>query len=62
LSRKLRGSKRDVVLLNAGAALWAGGLATNVEKGIKLAEESLDSGAALQKLDSLIEMSQSFVQ
>ncbi|MGB7340596.1 MAG: anthranilate phosphoribosyltransferase [Phototrophicaceae bacterium] len=60
LSGKNRGAKRDIVLLNAGAALWAAGKTDDIEKGIKLAEQSLDSGAAEQKLDALIEMSQSF--
>jgi anthranilate phosphoribosyltransferase len=60
LSGKLRGSKRDVVVLNSGAALWAAGRVKNIEQGIKQAEESLDSGAALKKLDSLIEMSKGF--
>jgi anthranilate phosphoribosyltransferase len=62
LSGKLRGSKRDIVILNSGAALWAAGKARNIEQGIKLAEESLESGAALKKLDGLVEMSKSFAQ
>lgn len=60
LSGKLRGAKRDIVLLNAGAALWAAGKADDLSGGVKIAEESIDSGAAEKKLDSLIEMSQSF--
>ena len=60
LSGKLRGAKRDIVILNAGAALWVAGKADNIEQGIKLAEESIDSGNAEQKLDALIEMTQSF--
>ena len=50
-------AKRDVVLLNAGAALVAAGKADDISAGIKLAAEALDSGAALQKLDQLIEVS-----
>ncbi|GAB5490202.1 MAG: anthranilate phosphoribosyltransferase [Phototrophicaceae bacterium] len=60
LNGKLRGAKRDIVILNAGAALWVAGKADNIEQGIKLAEESIDSGNAEQKLDALIEMTQSF--
>ncbi|MDQ7025411.1 MAG: anthranilate phosphoribosyltransferase [Anaerolineae bacterium] len=60
LEQKMNGPKRDIVLLNAGAALWAAGKVDNIEKGISLATESIDSGAAIQKLDALIEMSQSF--
>ena len=48
-----RGPKRDIVLLNAGAAIAVGGLASSVEEGIPLAEESLDSGAALDRLNRL---------
>lgn len=60
LNGKLLGAKREIVLLNSGAALWAAGKAENIENGIKLAEQSIDSGAAEKKLDALIEMSQSF--
>jgi len=60
LSGKLRGAKRDIVVLNAGAALWAAGKTESIEQGISLAHETIDSGAALKKLDALIEMSQSF--
>jgi anthranilate phosphoribosyltransferase len=55
-----RGPKRDIVLLNAGAAIMAAGRARSIADGIVLARDSLDSGRALQKLDNLIEMSQSF--
>ena len=47
------GPKRDIVLLNAGAAIVVGELASSLEEGITLAEESLDSGAALDKLERL---------
>lgn len=60
LSGKLLGAKREIVILNSGAALWAAGVTDNIEAGIKRAEESVDSGAALAKLDALIEVSQSF--
>lgn len=60
LSGKQRGAKRDIVVLNAGAALWAAGKTDNIDQGIKRAIESIDSGAAEQKLDALIEMSQTF--
>lgn len=55
-----RGPKRDVVLLNAGAALWAAGKVDNLKAGIKQARETIDSGAALKKLENLVEFSQSF--
>jgi anthranilate phosphoribosyltransferase len=55
-------AKRDVVLLNAGAGIVAGGLAADLLTGIKLAAQSIDSGAALAKLNALVEYSQRYVQ
>src|ERR1700722_5561313 len=52
----LRGEKsarRDVVLLNAGAALVAAGRADHIAQAIPLAVHAIDSGAALAKLDAL---------
>src|SRR5574340_58872 len=46
--------RRDVVLLNAAAALVAAGRADSVVEGLPLAAESLDSGAAKAKLDALV--------
>jgi anthranilate phosphoribosyltransferase len=60
LNGDVQDAKRDVVLLNAGAALVAGGLADNLADGIKLAGEVIDSGAALAKLDALVSTSQKF--
>jgi anthranilate phosphoribosyltransferase len=54
-----RGPRRDVVLLNAAAALLAGGKVADLEEGIAYAAESIDSGAALHALESLITYSQS---
>lgn len=47
------GDKRNVVVLNAAAALICAGTAADFPAGIKLAEESIDSGAAREKLASL---------
>ena len=58
LSGEVDGAKHDVVLLNAGAALVAGGLCDDFRDGIALAREVIDSGAALRKLDELIALSQ----
>jgi anthranilate phosphoribosyltransferase len=49
-----KGPRRDVVLLNAAAALKVAGRAKNLDAGILLAAESIDSGAALRKLELLI--------
>ena len=59
LDGSITGPKRDVVLLNAGAALWAANRVENLRRGLEQAAESIDSGAAVAKLDSLIEMSRS---
>ena len=47
------GPRRNVVLMNAGAAIAAAGLATDLVGGFRLAAESIDSGAARLKLDQL---------
>jgi anthranilate phosphoribosyltransferase len=60
LSGTDRGPRRDVVLLNAGAALMVGGKAADLGQGIEQAAESIDSGAALDSLERLIVTSQSF--
>lgn len=51
-----RNPRRDIVLLNASAALVAGFKAKSFKAGIKMAAESIDSGRALDKLMRLIEM------
>ncbi len=51
------GGARQVVLLNAAAAIVAGEKADTMQDGVKLARESIDSGAAKAKLEILIECS-----
>lgn len=51
-----RGPRRDIVLLNAGAALYVAGAAATIAEGIELAGETIDSGKARKKLDLLIEL------
>jgi anthranilate phosphoribosyltransferase len=58
LSGRDRGPRRDVVLLNSAAALVVGGVAADLAEGASLAADSIDSGAALGKLEALIEYSQ----
>ena len=53
LAGKEKGPKRDVVLLNAGAAIFVAGKAASIKKGIELAKNSIDSGKALKKLEQL---------
>lgn len=52
------GPYRDLLLLNAGAALMVGGKARTLQEGIQLARETVDSGAALRKLEEYIQFSQ----
>lgn len=54
-----KGPRRDIVLLNSAFALVAGGPAENLEDGVKLAAKTIDSGAAKEKLEGLIEVSNS---
>ncbi len=49
-----KGPKRDMVLLNAGAAFVAAGLASDISKGIEMAAKTIDSGKAKARLDELI--------
>ena len=53
------GHKRNAVLLNAGASLYLAGKADNMNDGIKLAAELIDSGKALKTLEMFIEKSNS---
>ena len=57
LEGKETGAKRHAVCLNAGAALYIAGKADSIEAGVKLAEQLIDSGAALKKLEEFIEKS-----
>ena len=45
------------MLLNAGAALYAGKIAGSMEDGISLAAEAIDSGKAFTVLEKLVELS-----
>mgnify|MGYP001159318212 CR=1 FL=1 len=47
------GPERDIVALNAGAAVYAAGVAESLEEGVERARESIASGAARAKLDAL---------
>lgn len=50
-----KGPMRDIVLLNAGAAIYVGNKAKNIREGIELAKESIDSGNAYRKLNEFIQ-------
>jgi anthranilate phosphoribosyltransferase len=55
------GPRRDIVLVNAAAALLAAGLATDLSAGMRLAAHSIDTGAARKKVEQLAEFSQNVV-
>lgn len=55
-----KGAKLDMVLLNAGAALLAAGKVDQLKDGVNMAREIVESGAALKKLERLIDFSQTF--
>ncbi len=54
------GPVRDIVLLNAGAALYAAGVAGSIAEGVKRAREAVASGAAQAKLSQFVALTQRF--
>jgi len=54
-----KGPLRDMVALNAGAALLAGDKVTDIKSGVSLAQQVIESGAALAKVDALVRASNS---
>lgn len=54
------GPARDIVAMNAGAAVYAAGVAPSLEQGVKKALEAIESGAAKARLEALVELSNSF--
>lgn len=55
------GAARDIVLLNAGAAICVGGMAEDIGAGVALARTVIANGDAKRKLSKLVEFSQTFV-
>jgi anthranilate phosphoribosyltransferase len=56
-----QGPKRDMVLLNSGAAFMAAGMVPTINEGIVKAAEIIDSGKAVAKLDELVQYCAAFV-
>jgi len=52
------GAARDIVALNAGAAIYVAGKAASMEEGVEAAFEAIASGAARAKLDKLVQLTQ----
>jgi anthranilate phosphoribosyltransferase len=51
------GPPRDLAVLNAGAAIYAGGRAASIADGVRAAQEALDTGAAQHTLDAYVALS-----
>ncbi|MGB9952805.1 anthranilate phosphoribosyltransferase [Haloarcula marismortui] len=54
VSGEITGAKRDIILANAGAAIYVAGVADTHEAGVEQARQAIESGAATDKLDDLI--------
>ena len=57
LAGKITDTRRNVVLMNSGAAIYAGGKADTIADGVKMAAEIIDSGEALARLDKFVKLS-----
>ncbi|MCU7848356.1 MAG: anthranilate phosphoribosyltransferase [Candidatus Thiodiazotropha sp. (ex Lucinoma kastoroae)] len=55
-----QGPARDIVVFNAGAAIYTAGLATDLKQGLEKADQAIASGEARNRLDRLVVLSQSF--
>jgi len=51
------GAPRDLAVLNAGAAIYAGGAADSLAGGVEVARAAIDSGAAKRSLDAYVSLS-----
>lgn len=58
LSGQERGAKRDAVVMNAAAGLYVAGKADDLQAGVKLAQEIIDSGRAMEQLEKFVQRSQ----
>jgi anthranilate phosphoribosyltransferase len=54
LDNQKQRAARDIVLMNAGAAIYVAGVAASLQAGIEKAAAVIDSGASLGKLNQLI--------
>ena len=58
LSGQEQGAKRDAVIINAAAGLYVADKAEDLSDGVKLAQELIDGGRAMQQLEKFIQYSQ----
>ena len=54
------GTAREIVVLNAGTALYAANVAESIQQGITLARDAIASGAARAKVDEFVNFTQRF--
>jgi anthranilate phosphoribosyltransferase len=57
LNNKATDAQRDIVLINAGYALIAEGMARDIQEGLEIARDTLQSGKAAKKLEQIISVS-----
>lgn len=57
LTGKERGAKRDAAVINAAAALFVAGKASGMKEAVQLAQETIDSGKAMEKLEEFVRLS-----
>lgn len=62
LDGSIKGAKRDIVILNAAVALLVDGIVSSTEEGIELARNTIDNGKAIEKLNQIVEVSNSLVK
>jgi anthranilate phosphoribosyltransferase len=60
LSGEIQGAKKDIVLINAAAALLVEGWVNSTEEGVEMAREAINNGSALKKLEQIIGASNKF--
>ena len=54
------GPARDIVLLNAGAAIYVSGVTDSLAEGVRWAGAAIDSGEALHRFERLVALTQAF--
>jgi anthranilate phosphoribosyltransferase len=54
------GTPREIVVLNAGVALYAADVAGSIDDGIRMAREAIASGAAKRRLEAFVDATRRF--
>lgn len=62
LAGRDKGPKRDVAVINAAVAIYLGKDNTTLEEAVKIAQDSIDSGKALEKLNQFVEVTNSYAE